>query len=91
MGFARTFGRKMNKRCFQYAVRSTYPLLESDKDNYGYSPKRETEVPVDKNGVSYCGQCYVTFKGETHMIDEVKGKMVTFMDGTRHRLSSCEF
>jgi hypothetical protein len=88
MGFATNFCRNMSKRSYQYMVRNTYPLLESNKPRR--SPK-ETVSPRDKNGNVYCGQTSCMFKGKQYIIAGVSGKMVEFIDGTRHRISSVEF
>ena len=95
MGFAKTLGRNLSRRCFQYAVRSTYPMFEKPKKSYGYDydvkPKKPkyTPPPCDKNGVSYCEQSKAIFQNKEYVIDRVEGKMVWLSDGKRHRMSSC--
>lgn len=97
MGFAQRFGRNMAKRSRQYAIRSTYPLLDprmkTSSVSTTKSSKRQTkevERPVDKCGNEYWGQTQAKFGGKTYTIMSVEGKMATLSDGKRHRISSCE-
>lgn len=92
MGFGQRFARNMAKRSYQYAVRSTYPLLDPREKPKNTSPRvKKQDVGVDKNGKGYCGQRYAKFQGKEYEILEVKGKMLVLSDGKNHRMSSCEF
>ena len=82
------FLKNMNKRSYQYMVRSTYPLFETKKQQ---KTKKLVEIPVDKNGISYNYQMKAKFQGKEYYIDRIEGKSVWLSDGKRHRLSSCEF
>lgn len=84
------FFKNMNKRSYQYMVRSTYPLLEPNRKTTK-KVKKLAGTPVDKNGIPYNYQMKAKFQGKEYYIDRVEGKSVWLSDGKRHRLSSCEF
>lgn len=80
MGFAKTLGRNLSKRCFQYAVRSTYPMFEKPKKNYGYDydikPKNLNTHPllVIKMELVIAGKVKLFFRIKNMLLIELKVK-----------------